>query len=377
MWQKQVFAGRNPTLLADAISASVRFSRIPTVEPPVFAGDPLTYHDWKMSFQTLVDNKGLKGKEKIHYLKRYLAGPALQAVSGLFLLKGSHALQKAKEILEERFVNTFIVAEAVRDKMEAWPKISSKDANGLRAFADFLGQCKVAMTELPQLSLLDDPRENRKLTQKLPEWMLNRWNRVVATTLSTKQQYPKFAEFAAFIEEEARVICNPFSTFLCKSDEIRQGKQKPIRSLATGSATLPSHPVSKPTCIQCHKEGHTLSDCQLFMKKSLTERHEFVRKNGLCFGCLRKGHTSRQCKKRAICAVCSKGHPTCMHEYRVQSDCNYYSDASSATNLKAGTKQASCTTSQIVPVFLSTGEDKESVLTYALLDNQSDTSFIT
>jgi len=65
-----------------------------------------------------------------------------------------------------------------------------------------------------------------------------------------------------------------------------------------------------------------------------------------------------------------------MHEYRVQSDCNY-SEASSATNLKAGTKQASCTTSQIVPVFVSTGEDKESFLTYALLDNQSDTSFIT
>ena len=80
--------------LANAISASVRFSRIPTVEPPIFTGDPLTYHDWKMSFQTLVDNKGLKDEEKIHYLKRYLAGPALQAVSGLFPVKGQSCLPK-------------------------------------------------------------------------------------------------------------------------------------------------------------------------------------------------------------------------------------------------------------------------------------------
>lgn len=362
--------------LADAISASVRINHIPIVEPPVFAGDPLTYHDWKMSFQTLVDNKGLKDEEKIHYMKRYLAGPALQAVSGLFLLKGGHAFQKAKEILEERFGGPFIVAEAFRDKVEAWPKISSRDTKGIRAFADFLGQCKVAMSELPQLSILDDPRENRKLIQKLPEWMSNRWSRVVATTLTSHQRYPKFEEFATFIEGEAQVICNPFNTFLHKSDEGRQSKQMSTRSLATGSEGLLSYPVSKPICTHCHEEGHALTECQSFMRKSLTERRELVRRSGLCYGCLGRNHTSRQCKQRATCAVCSKGHPTCMHEYRVQSDSDC-SETSSATSLKAGTKKIPCTTSQIVPVFVSTGEDDESVLTYALLDNQSDTSFIT
>ena len=49
-------------------------SRIPVVEPPVFAGDPLKFADWLKSFQTLVEQRAVRNEDRLHYLKRYLSG---------------------------------------------------------------------------------------------------------------------------------------------------------------------------------------------------------------------------------------------------------------------------------------------------------------
>lgn len=51
-------------VLADALDSN----RIPVREPLVFSGDLLKYSDWKLSFQTLIDQKNIQEKEKIYYL---------------------------------------------------------------------------------------------------------------------------------------------------------------------------------------------------------------------------------------------------------------------------------------------------------------------
>ncbi|KAK3518324.1 hypothetical protein QTP86_004178, partial [Hemibagrus guttatus] len=53
-------------VLVGALSAN----RIPVPEPSVFSGDPLKYNDWKLSFETLIDQKNIQDKEKIYYLRR-------------------------------------------------------------------------------------------------------------------------------------------------------------------------------------------------------------------------------------------------------------------------------------------------------------------
>lgn len=69
-------------VLASALSAN----RIPVPEPAVFSGDPLRYSDWKLSFQTLIDQKNIPENEKIFYLRRYVSGQAKSALDGYFLL---------------------------------------------------------------------------------------------------------------------------------------------------------------------------------------------------------------------------------------------------------------------------------------------------
>lgn len=122
----------------------------------------------------------------------------------------------------------------------------------------------------------------------------------------------------------------------------------------------------------------------------MTDRVKFIQTEQLCFGCLKPGHHSKGCKNRSICEKCSKRHPTCLHEERVKEEKKPPQDRTNQNNqaqiqevtTTATTNRVICLegntqTAAIIPVWLSliTQPTKE-VFVYALLDSQSDTTFI-
>ena len=150
-------------------------SRLPPPEPSVFLGDPLKYPSWKASFQTLIEQRQIPAIERIHYLKRYLGGQVKDVIESYFLMSNEDAYDEAKKLLDQRYGNTFVIANAFRDKLENWPKIHSRDGIGLRRVGDFLKQCHTAMQSIGSLNILNDDRENRRLLAKLPDWLVTRW----------------------------------------------------------------------------------------------------------------------------------------------------------------------------------------------------------
>ena len=73
-------------LLAKALTEQAYVNRLPLPEPGVFTGDPLLFPAWKSSFEALIESRNIPPKEKIHYLKRYIGGPAKEAIDGYFLM---------------------------------------------------------------------------------------------------------------------------------------------------------------------------------------------------------------------------------------------------------------------------------------------------
>lgn len=188
-------------MLADALSAH----RIPVPEPSIFSGDPLKYSDWKLSFKTLTDQKNIQNKEKIYYLRRYVSGQVKNALDGYFLLGTESAYNTAWEVLEERYGNPFTVSKAYRDKLQAWPKIGSKDSSDLREFSDFLRSCETAMVHIKALEILNDCNENRKILAKLSDWLIVSWNRKVMEIKEQNGQFPSFSEFVKFLTREVKI----------------------------------------------------------------------------------------------------------------------------------------------------------------------------
>ena len=378
---------------------SLHLSRLPAPEPTVFSGDPLKFPAWKASFAALIDARNIAPIERIHYLRKYLSGEAKEVVEGTFFFDTEDAYEKAKEILEDRYGNAFMVSEAFRDKLHEWPKIPPKDGPALRKFSDFLRQCLIAMSHVHELDILNDCRENRKLLEKLPDWLVQRWSRIVADS----KRYPLFETFVKFLTKEADIACNPITSLsqTVKDSSSRFKKRPTANTLASNTSSSERNEAKKPErnesnrhCHMCQMKNHSLESCGHFKRKTPIERRDFLLKNGLCFGCLSRGHLSKDCHQKSICEICEKKHPSCMHgDYealhpqtqsggirkpsRSEDKRESSSTADQAISRRTRTEDDGSKTSMIVPVWLSSkcSPSKEE-LVYALLDSQSDTTFV-
>ena len=388
-----------PQDVAEIIAESLQTARMPPPVLSTFSGNPIDWPMWKTSFETVIERKTISSSEKILYLLQYLSGPPRKMVEGYQFVSSPSAYQEAKQALEKRFGHPSVVADAFRSRLETWPKINPRDGNALREYADFLKTCELAAKSIDDLETLNKEHENKKLLKALPSWALPKWgSRVRDFQLKHGlHKFPNFSTFVHFVAELAEVQCLPvLSTFDAsqvkedKRDKSSRPRANPVRkhgasTLAT-DATDAKPSQSGPSCKWCKSELHELHSCQEFRKKHLSARKQFVMKKGLCFKCLEHGHTSKEnkCTKRLKCATCEQEHPTCLHidhkpQPVVENVDNGETASSNCTNVcmiegqDAGEDQ-----SLIVPVWASSFESPDvECLTYAMLDCQSNATFIT
>ncbi|KAJ8000854.1 hypothetical protein DPEC_G00184710 [Dallia pectoralis] len=137
----------------------------------------------------------------------------------------------------------------------------------------------------------------------------------------------------------------------------------------------------KTPCILCQDSRHQLHACSKFTDMVLGERRNYIREKKLCYGCLKPGHSARDCRHRHSCDQCKGKHPTALHDDNYkregsESEPPETNQSAAATSLSiAG--EGSSNTSMVIPVWVSSKNDPTAEkLVYALLDTQSDTTFI-
>ncbi|XP_055046840.2 uncharacterized protein [Misgurnus anguillicaudatus] len=378
---------------ASILQDSLAMSRLPVPEPSVFTGDPIRFIEWKSSFTVLIERKCISSAEKLFYLKKYVSDSVSKALEGIFFRTDDDAYSAAWDKLNCRYGQPFTIQKAFREKLANWPKIQVKDATGLRNFSDFLSACENAMPHVNGLQILNDYQENQKLVQKLPDWAASRWNRQVTQALSQNQEFPSFKEFSAFVSAEADIACNPvtsFQAFHALGPFIDKFTPKDIKrnKVQVFNTQMKSvRPVIKNPCLLCEQSNHQLNDCFEFRSKSLEERRKFVQEQKLCYGCLKSGHIASECRYRLVCDNCKRKHPTCLHDNNfirrvksvpsTDSSQGVFSGSTNAVTLSVIGEGQTTNTSMILPVWISTKQNPNCErLVYALLDSQSDTTFV-
>ena len=122
-------------------------------------------------------------------------------------------------------------------------------------------------------------------------------------------------------------------------------------------------------------DDHNTAECDRISKLTEPKIKEFIEKERLCFKCMRKGHMQSQCETSLSCKVCHQGHASCLHSLQ-ENHSNKPPPGKALCNRVSASQQQGLT-SMIVPVYLSTdGRQENEVMVYALIDSQSDTSFI-
>ncbi|PIK41762.1 hypothetical protein BSL78_21403 [Apostichopus japonicus] len=161
-------------------------------------------------------------------LQRSELAIAKDALEGYFLVPSDSTYIEVRKLLDDRYGNNLAIADAFRSKLEGWPNIQPNDGLALRKFADFLGQCEFAMKLVKgRLSFLNDSWENRKLLDKLPDWLVKRWGRV----LSEWDDFPPFG----------KTVCSSSKSIGIQTEAINTGLShvSGLRDITMNSLILP------------------------------------------------------------------------------------------------------------------------------------------
>lgn len=151
-------------------------------------------------------------------------------------------------------------------------------------------------------------------------------------------------------------------------------------SFATGVTISPKETEPEPSCPFCRCK-HTLEQCKPFFEETHRNKLNFVKSEGICFGCLSIGHISRDCKQRLTCRVCKQAHPSALHIYVKNGPTKQTERPSGVAgrttaelcgHIGAGEQK---NVLSIVPVQVKAAKGSQVLQVYALLDPGSTATF--
>lgn len=311
---------------------------LPHREIPIYDGDPLQFKTFMKAFEHCVEAKTNSKGDCLYYLEQFTRGQPRDLVRSCLHMLPERGYSVAKHLLQEHFGNGLKVTAAYMERINRWPSVKSEDTRGLQAYGLFLRGCSNAMEELQYLEELNMPANMRILIQKLPYKLRDRWRAKACDILDRTKQRACFPDIVSFIEQQVRIASDPvfgdiqdtplvkggikskyqekpqykrnsFATHVSIENEFKAEarKNENVQSLVTSG-----NKANPTSCLYCVR-GHALEQCPQLGKKTHREKLDFLKEKGLCFGCLRRGHLSRNCDRRITCRQCNQTHPSILH----------------------------------------------------------------
>lgn len=413
---------KRQTDITELLVKNQRLSCLPQRDIPLFHGDPLEFRPFIKAFDHAIHSRTENDADKLYFLEQYTRGEPRDLIKSCQHMPASRGYDQALRLLHERYGNEVKIASALMEKAFKWPKIKSEDGKALSAFSLFLLCCRNTMEDIEYMDELDNPTNLRVVASKLPYKLMEKWRAQAYEIQEQRGSRAKFADLVRFVDKQAKVTTDPLFGNLLegtvdekkdkgKSDIKRRTKPEGKRgsSFVTNATPVTTEELtvqstkaertrlnsafSKP-CLFCERH-HTLEECQKMLGSPHKEKIDFLRKAGLCFGCLTKGHVSKDCKKRMTCGVCALKHPSMLHfekqessskvnvlEAKVQDGAVIHS-ATSSTPVAANIETSAYTGAgddcilSIVPVRVKSKKGSKVVETYAFLDPGSSATFCT
>ncbi|XP_059078501.1 uncharacterized protein LOC131876972 [Tigriopus californicus] len=244
------------------------------------------------------------------------------------------------------------------------------------------------MKTMKSLVTLDDSELIFRLMLKLPPPCKRKWRQTVQQIEEKQNKEAGFEDFSVFVRHLSSEW-NHAVYGLKKKAEIDPStslisKDRRNLSLATNtsrsSLTRNSNRTELRSCPFCVR-NHPIDTCNEAKRFSLQERREVLR--GRCFGCLEWGHWARACHQQKLCDVCSRRHPTILHEEELQPDGQDSLQTTPEVNVR-GVQVLSNVKSDnllaiavaLVPVRIRIQGLEKDIVTYAAQDSYSTDTFI-
>ena len=256
-------------------------------------------------------------EQEINYLRSYTKGDAQKVVNNYRQRRCRDpvvALQDAWTELERRFGNTAAITNVLIERLRKTAKFGKGDSDRLQAFADVCADVNSQLDFLPGLGYLNYPTAIVPIVQNLPSSIRSKWEkRVVHHAEKYDDEYPGFKDFAAMIQEQARLKNHPNVLASMQLSSLEQKTRDPrphppdahepsmdsdrrVLKSTMEDRNIPKKGTGEEKYCPFHqRKGHILSECKAFESETLEAKNECIVRAGLCFRCLSRGHRSSDC----------------------------------------------------------------------------------
>ena len=185
-------------------------AQLPPAEVVKFGGDPAEFFSFIRSFDSRIGTKHISNQDKLSYLQQCTEGQPHEIVRGCLLMPPEKGYQEARRLLHKRYGNEDTVSGTYINKLLSWPTIKADDIQGLQNLAVAMMVAESVMSNMiVGFRETDHPRTLRKLVEKLPFHLHDRWRRLADGALENERRRVTFTDLVKFVDKEARVVANP------------------------------------------------------------------------------------------------------------------------------------------------------------------------
>ena len=125
----------------------------------------------------------------------------------MFMKSGGY--QEARRLLIKKYGNHDRVAASFIDRLMRWPFVKADDVSSLDRLAVEMRTCLNAVDSLMETNHeLDHPKTMKRLLERLPFTIQERWRREVDKLREMRGRSPVFSDLVSLVEVEARIASN-------------------------------------------------------------------------------------------------------------------------------------------------------------------------
>ena len=290
-------------LVARARESAPSRKSLPRISLPQFSG---RFEDWpafRDLFQSLVlGEPSLSRIEQLHYLKTSVKGDAEQLIRNLPSVEDN--LEQAWDLLTTFFENKRLLVRSYLTAFTSLPRMKAPSADGLRRL--FHG----VLSTVGALQGIGRPISDctdlfvHLVVERLDTETRREWE----SSLGKSSEPPSYDTLREFLQEQL-MTCEVLQAV--RTGSPGKSPEKPSRA-ARSSHVGNRGPDPSRSCPLCKKD-HFLAYCDLYKRKTVSEKREVVNTHQRCWNCLGR-HLLADCKSTKFCATCSGKHHTTLHD---------------------------------------------------------------
>lgn len=284
--------------------------KLPVIKINNFNGTYFKWLEFRDTFMSLIHNNNkIEDVHKFHYLNSYLEGEAALVISNLEVSSANY--KEAWHLLCERYNNEDQLIDYHFDSLLNFQNAPRESSKALKFIIDHVSKNLRALNTLGEPIAHWDSLIIRLVLAKLDNSSKFKWQEH-RKVLNAK---PSLKDFFQFLKNRADII-ESVRVNKVEHHSNNSSNSKPEKSHAKAFAVSAAPGSSAAACVFCGG-SHRIYDCSTFLAKSVEDRKTEAVRLKLCINCLRKGHSSRQCRL-GPCTICKKYHNGLLHRQNTQ-----------------------------------------------------------